>query len=266
MFESIYHILSGDAGTTMLAVAPLVIAAGISAAASIGNAIFGSRSAAKQRREQLAALRRERDANRAWYNRRYNEDATQRADAQLMMSRVNAYNKKRSQAAAGKKAVIGGTDATLATAQQANAEAVGNALGDIVSNAEARKDNIEAQYRSNDQQLATSESNVKAAAEEAKRSNVAQAATGLVNAASSVIANSGGGTGNETTSAMTDYEKDKYAAAKTAYKAPKDDVKVPSTNFTNKEIRELNRVQGLSDDIVDSDWNGVKVVRSRYGG
>lgn len=266
MFESIYHILLGDVGTVMLAIAPLVIAAGISAAASIGNAIFGSNSAARQRREQLAALRRERDANRAWYNRRYNEDATQRADAQRMMTRVNAYNKKRSQAAAGRRAVVGGTDATLATAQQANAEAVGNALSDISVNAEARKDNIEAQYRSNDQQLASQESSVKAAAEEARRSNVAQAATGVVNAASGVIANSGGGSVGEATKTTTDYEKNKYAAAKAAYKAPNPDAQVPGTKYTNKEIQELNRVQGLNDNLVDSDWNGVKVVRSRYGG
>lgn len=198
LLQEIAGLLSfGGHDGVEVAVAPLLVGAAISAASSIGNAIFGSRSAAKQRREQLAALRRERDANRAWYNRRYNEDATQRADAQLMMSRVNAYNKKRTQAALGKKNVIGGTDATLATTQQANAEAVGNALGDIVTNAESRKDNIESQYRSRDHQLANAENEVNVAAETAKRAAVAQAATGALKTAGSIVAgeDAGGGDG-----------------------------------------------------------------------
>lgn len=174
------------------AIAPLVAAAAISAAASIGNSIFGGISANKQKKKRLAAINKAQRENRNWYNRRYNEDATQRADAQRMLTRTNDAIKKRTKAAYGRKAVVGGTDAALASTQQANAEAMGNAMSNIVTNAEARKDNIEAQYRERDQQLEAQKSGVEAAASQAKRENTAAAATGAINAMGSVIANSGG--------------------------------------------------------------------------
>lgn len=173
------------------AIAPLVAAAAISAAASIGNAIFGGISAKKQKKKQLAAIQQAQRENRDWYNRRYNEDSTQRADAQRMLTRTNDAIKKRTKAAYGRKTVVGGTDATLASTQQANAEAMGNAMSDIVTNAEARKDDIEAQYRERQQQLEAQKSGVEAAASQAKRENTAAAATGAINAMSGVIANSG---------------------------------------------------------------------------
>lgn len=192
--ECVCLLLTGGQDV-MLGIAPLVAAAGISAAASIGNAIFGSHSANKQKKRQLKAIRKAQMENRNWYNRRYKEDATQRADAQRMLTRANDDIRKRTQAAYGRKAVVGGTDASLASTQQANAEAMGNAMSNIVTNAEARKDNIEAQYRERDQQLEAQKSGVEAAAEQAKRENTAAAATGAINAMASVAANSGGTTG-----------------------------------------------------------------------
>lgn len=171
----------------MMAISPL-IGAGVSLASSIGNAIFGGISANKQKREQLRALRKQQQENRNWYNRRYNEDATQRADVQRMLSRTNEAIKARNRAAAGKQKVIGGTDASLASTQQANAAAVGDALSEVAAKAEARKDNIEAQYRERKADLDAQEDAVKANAEAAKRNATAQAATGAVNAGASLIA------------------------------------------------------------------------------
>lgn len=187
------YLLSGGQDV-QAAIAPLVAAAAISAASSIGNAIFGGISANKQKKKQLAAIKKARQENRNWYNRRYNEDATQRADAQRMLTRANDAIRKRTQAAYGRKAVVGGTDATLASTQQANAEAMGNAVSNIVTSAEARKDNIEAQYREREQQLEAQKSGVEAAAEQAKRENTAAAATGAINAMASVVG-SGEGAG-----------------------------------------------------------------------
>lgn len=172
----------------MMAISPL-IGAGVSLASSIGNAIFGGISANKQKREQLRALRKQQQENRNWYNRRYNEDATQRADVQRMLSRTNEAIKARNRAAAGKQKVIGGTDASLASTQQANAAAVGDALSEVAAKAEARKDNIEAQYRERKADLDAQEDAVKANAEAAKRNATAQAATGAVKAGASIAAN-----------------------------------------------------------------------------
>lgn len=184
-----------------LGIAPIVAAAAISAAASIGNAIFGGISAKKQKKQQLKAIKEAQRENRNWYNRRYNEDATQRADTQRMLTRTNDAIKKRTRAAYGRKAVVGGTDASIASTQQENAVAMGNAMSDIVANAEARKDNIEQQYRARQQELENQKSNVQATAEQAKREATAQAATGAVSAMSSVIANSGDATGANSTGA-----------------------------------------------------------------
>lgn len=188
IFEIIRDILTPD-GVVMAAILPW-IGAGISAASSIGNAIFGSISADKQKREQLRAIRKQQRENKDWYNRRYNEDATQRADVQRMLSRTNEAIKARNRAAAGKKAVVGGTDASLASTQQANAEAVGDALSQVSADAEARKDNIEAQYRERKADLDAQEAAVKAGAPEAKRTATAQAATSAANAGASILANS----------------------------------------------------------------------------
>lgn len=176
-------------GVIMAAVLPW-IGAGISAASSIGNAIFGGISANKQKREQLRAIREQQRENRNWYNRRYNEDATQRADVQRMLSRTNEAIKARNRAAAGKRAVVGGTDASLASTQQANAEAMGDALSQVSAQAEARKDNIEQQYRERKTDLDEQEAAVKAGAQEAKRTATAQATTSAANIGAGILANS----------------------------------------------------------------------------
>ena len=178
-FDFLQHVFMPDG--VMMGIVPL-IGAGIAAASSIGNAIFGGISANKQKREQLKALREQQRENRNWYNRRYNEEATQRADLQRMLSRTNEAIAARNRAAAGKRAVVGGTDASLATTQQANANAVGDALSETTARAEARKDNIEAQYRERKADLDAQEDAVRANAEAAKRNATAQAATGVVSA------------------------------------------------------------------------------------
>ena len=180
----------------MMAITPL-IGAGVSLASSIGNAIFGGLSANKQEREQLKAIRKQQRENRDWYNRRYNEDSTQRADVQRMLSRTNEAIKARNRAAAGKQKVIGGTDASLASTQQANAAAMGDAISEVAAKAEARKDNIEAQYRERKADLDAQEDAVKSEAAAARRAATAQAATGAVNAGASLIAAAGDGGTNK---------------------------------------------------------------------
>lgn len=179
ILELLQQIFASDG--VMMAITPL-IGAGVSLASSIGNAIFGGISANKQEREQLKAIRKQQRENRDWYNRRYNEDSTQRADVQRMLSRTNEAIKARNRAAAGKQKVVGGTDASLASTQQANAAAVGDAISEVAAKAEARKDNIEAQYRERKADLDAQEDAVKSEAAAARRAATAQAATGAVNA------------------------------------------------------------------------------------
>lgn len=185
ILELLQQVIAPDG--VVMAITPL-IGAGVSLASSIGNAIFGGLSANKQKKEQLRAIRKQQQENRNWYNRRYNEDATQRADVQRMLSRTNEAIKARNRAAAGKQKVVGGTDASLASTQQANARAVGDALSEVAAKAEARKDNIEAQYRERKADLDAQEDAVKSNAAAATRAATAQAATGAVNAGASLMA------------------------------------------------------------------------------
>ena len=187
------------------------VGAAIGVASSLLNAGLGAASAAKQRREEQREYERQKAENRNWYNRRYNEDATQRADAQRALTRVNAEYKKRTQAAAGKKAIVGGTDASQAAVQQANSEAMGNALADITARADAKKDATEQSYRQREHQLDAQNAASIANAEAAKRTAIAQAATGAINAAASMdtagegkstVTNSGGNTAVAKTPAM----------------------------------------------------------------
>lgn len=167
---------------------PLLVPALMSAAASIGNGIFGAASARKQQRDQQRAIDKEKAEERAFFRRAYNEDATQRASNQRLLMRANEMNKKRALAAAGKKAVIGGTDASQAAVQQANAEAMGNAVSDIAARSDDKKDALAAQHRRTMSGLNRQSAEIKAQAEAAKRNAVAQAATGAVNTAASMIA------------------------------------------------------------------------------
>ena len=113
----------------------------------LGGSIFGGAKASQAIRKQKKRIRAKQQDNQNWFDRRYNEDATQRADAQRMLTRLQENIKNRNQAAQGQAAMMGGTDEALAAAKQQNNEALADATSQIVANADARKDQIEQQYR-----------------------------------------------------------------------------------------------------------------------
>lgn len=115
-----------------------------------GSAIFGGVAASKAMKNAKQATEAQRKKNQDWYDRRYNEDATQRADAQRILTQTEESIKQRNRAAAGAAAVMGGTDESVAAAKAANNKALADATSQIAANAEARKDNIEATYLQND--------------------------------------------------------------------------------------------------------------------
>ena len=154
------------------------IGAGISA---IGG-IFGGISASKAMKKVKRNIEQQQKENQDWYDRRYNEDATQRADAQRMITMVNDSIKKRNKQAAGAAAVMGGAEEAVAMAKEANNQALSDTTSQIVANAEQRKDNIEQQYLNRkadlNQQLNDLQMN--------KAQNTAQAIQGVTSAAQSI--------------------------------------------------------------------------------
>lgn len=117
------------------------------------GSIFGGISASKAMRRVKKNLQEQKEANQNWYDRRYNEDATQRADAQRILTQTEESIRNRNRQAAGAQAVMGGTDESTAAAKAANAQALADATSQIAAGAENRKDQIEQTYQQRDSQI-----------------------------------------------------------------------------------------------------------------
>ena len=146
--------------------------------------IFGAASAGKQAK----MLSDEKDKNQRWYDRRYNEDSTQRADAQSALTAMRETMKERSAASAGTAAVMGVTGEQAAMEKMAQNNALASAISGIARMGESRKDGIEAQYQARDAQLSQQQLD----AERAKASAIAQAGAGMDATINSAIGAFGG--------------------------------------------------------------------------
>lgn len=146
------------------------------------GSIFGGISASKAAKKAKKNIEEQRQKNQDWYDRRYNEDATQRADAQRILTMTEESIKNRNRQAAGTAAVMGGTDESVAAAKAANNQALADATSQIAAQADARKDNIEATYMQNDNALVEQLNNI----EMGKAQAVSQAVQGVSGLASSM--------------------------------------------------------------------------------
>ena len=106
----------------------------------IGGTIFGGISASKAMKKVKKNIEEQQRKNQDWYDRRYNEDATQRADAQRILTITQENIRQRNQQAAGTQAVMGGTEESVAAARAANNQALADATSQIAVNADRRKD------------------------------------------------------------------------------------------------------------------------------
>lgn len=113
------------------------------------GAVAGGIAARKAARQQNKRLEEMLQENQDWYDRRYNEDATQRADAQRLLTMTEEAIKNRNRQAAGAAAVMGGTTESVAAAKAANNAALADTVSSIAADAANRKDSIESQYMAN---------------------------------------------------------------------------------------------------------------------
>lgn len=160
----------------------LWIGAAIGAGMSIAGSIYGGVKASKAANEAADKIEEQRKKNQEWYNRRYNEDATQRGDAQRMLTRTEEIIRQRNQAAQGAQAVMGGTSESVAAAKAANNKAISDAASTIAANADARKDAIEATYMQNDNAYNQQMIGV----DQAKAQAIAGAVQGIANAGADI--------------------------------------------------------------------------------
>lgn len=125
----------------------------IGAAVGAAGGVLGGISRNKALKQQMKMVNEQKKENQNWYDRRYNEDSTQRADAQAMLTQTAEAIKQRNQQAAGSQAVMGGTEESVAATKAANAQAMADATSKIVVAGEQRKDQIEGQYRERNNEL-----------------------------------------------------------------------------------------------------------------
>ncbi len=154
----------------------------IGSAVGAAGGIFGGISASKAMNRMKKNIEAQRKQNQEWYDRRYNEDATQRADAQRILTQTEERIKNRNQQAAGAQAVMGGTDESTAAAKAANNQALADATSQIAVNADARKDQIEQTYQQNDADYVNQLNQL----EQGKAQAIAGAVQGVAGAASSM--------------------------------------------------------------------------------
>lgn len=146
------------------------------------GSIFGGISASKAMKRVQKNLQAQKEANQNWYDRRYNEDATQRADAQRILTQTEESIRNRNRQAAGVQAVMGGTDESTAAAKAANAQALADATSQIAAGAENRKDQIEQTYQQRDSQINEALNNL----EMNKAQAISQAVQGVAKAGAGI--------------------------------------------------------------------------------
>lgn len=124
-----------------------IISGAAGAAVKIGGAIAGGRAASRAAKRAKRIVEEQKKENQQWFDRRYNEDATQRADAQRILTMTQDSIRNRNRQAAATAAVMGGTNESVAAEKAANNQALSDTMSQIVASAADRKDQIEGQFR-----------------------------------------------------------------------------------------------------------------------
>lgn len=122
------------------------IGAGLGLAGSLGSAILGGSKAAKAANQANKLVEQQQKDNQAWFDRRYNEDYSQTAEAQNLMNYAREQAEKQFRRAEGAAAVTGATDESVARAKQSANEMLSETASNIAAQGTARKDAIEQQY------------------------------------------------------------------------------------------------------------------------
>ena len=154
------------------------IGAGMQAAGAIAGGIIQTRAMNKVG----ANLAKQETENLEWYNRRFNEDATQRADAQRLLTMTTKAMRENNRSAAGAAAVGGSSEESVAAAKAANNQMLADVTGNLAAQADARKDAIEQQYMATRTDLYNQQN----ALEQQKAAATQQAVQGVANAAGSI--------------------------------------------------------------------------------
>lgn len=161
-----------------------MIGALIGAGLSVASSIAGGIANRKGRRKQEQMIAQQQKENQAWYDRKYNEDPTKRADTVRLLTQMQEQIKNRNKAAKGRQAVMGGTEDSTTAVKEANNKTLADTTSQIVAANDARKDNIEQQYMARKSQLQGQQMGLEAE----KAADTANAVAGVAGTAANIAA------------------------------------------------------------------------------
>lgn len=164
-----------------------LIGAGLGLASSIAGGVANR----KARRKQEQMIAQQQKENQAWYDRKYNEDPTKRADTVRLLTQMQEQIKNRNKAAKGRQAVMGGTEDSTTAVKEANNKTLADTTSQIVAANDARKDNIEQQYMNRKNQLQNQQMGIEAE----KAADTANAVAGVAGTAANIAATIDSGAG-----------------------------------------------------------------------
>lgn len=164
-----------------------LIGAGLGLVSSIAGGIANR----KARRKQEQLLAQQQRENQAWYDRKYNEDPTKRADTVRLLTQMQEQIKNRNRAAKGRQAVMGGTEDSTTAVKEANNKTLADTTSQIVAANESRKDAIEQQYQQNKRSIQGQQMQMEAE----KSADTANAVAGVAGTAANIAATLDAGTG-----------------------------------------------------------------------
>ena len=164
-----------------------LIGAGLGLASSIAGGIANR----KARRKQEQMIDQQQKENQAWYDRTYNADPTKRADTVRLLTQMQEQIKNRNKAAKGRQAVMGGTEDSTTAVKEANNKTLADTTSQVVAANDARKDNIEQQYRERKNQLNNQQMGIEAE----KAADTANAVAGVAGTAANIAASLDSGAG-----------------------------------------------------------------------
>lgn len=206
-----------------------LIGAGLGLASSIAGGI-ANRKVRKKQEQMIAQQQRE---NQAWYDRKYNEDPTKRADTVRLLTQMQEQIKNRNKAAKGRQAVMGGTEDSTTAVKEANNKTLADTTSQIVAANDARKDNIEQQYINRKNQLQTQQMSIDAE----KAADTANAVAGVAGTAANIAASLDSGAGKSKVARPS-------VASPTATDMAKLDAKVGAVPTQQQVANDLNNMIG----------------------
>lgn len=210
-----------------------MIGALIGAGLSVASSIAGGIANRKARKKQEQMIDQQQKENQAWYDRKYNEDPTKRADTVRLLTQMQEQIKNRNKAAKGRQAVMGGTEDSTTAVKEANNKTLADTTSQIVAANDARKDNIEQQYMARKSQLQGQQMGIEAE----KSADTANAVAGVAGTAANIAASLDSGASKSKVARPS-------VASPTATDMAKLDAKVGAAPTQQQVVNDLNNMIG----------------------